>query len=296
MKMNKFILPLLLVLTFFMSCNEDNNLEPSNLERDWFVIQDNPNDPIQHAIYLFYEKTGIPVFYNDTIGQMERVDNWGNSYIHYTMLSINYALGGVGTSPSVYSYTLCPKEYVMDGLAFLETEIIPLLPETMSVRSFLLLNTLETSGLGSSSFKGLNTILVAQVPRLREMTREERVKLKAAVLRSIFTASISTYEKELESFYQTTRSYYTTEDLYGYNVWYYQNRTPYQDPEEVGFLGVDPSYTSCLPTESMDVSMYIEAMFMYSREEFEDLYGSYEAVMKKYDIMLSILESIGVSL
>lgn len=295
MKKNKLILPILLVIAFFASCNSDDDLKPSNLEQNWFVIEDS-DDPVDHLVYLFYERTGIPVFYNDTIGVQERVDVFGNTYTHYTLLLTEYALGGVGTSPALNYFSLCPKESVPAGLDFLETDILPMIPENMAIRSFLLVDTLETGGLGSESFKGLNTILVAQIPRLKSMTQAERVKLKACVLRSIFTATISSFEEELNVFYQTTRSYYTDEDLYGYSVWYYQNRTPYTEPEEVGFLGVDPSYTPCLPTESMDVSMYVEAMFTYSRDEFMELYGAYEAVVKKYEIMKSILENIGVPL
>ena len=295
MKMNRLILPMLLAVALFTSCNDDDDLKPSYLEQNWFVIEDS-DDPIDHLVYLFYEKTGIPVFYNDTIGVSERIDAFGNTYTHYTLLFTDYALGGVGTSPTLTHYSLCPKESVPDGLEFLETEIIPMLPEDLHIRSFLLLDTLETWGLGSESFKGLNTVMVAKIPRLQDMTEEEQVKLKACVLRSIFTASISNFEEELATFYQTTRSYYTTEDLYGYNSWYFTQYTPYTEPQEVGFLGVDPSYTSCLPTESMDVSMYIEAMFTYSREEFMEMYGNYEAIVKKYGILESILKGMGVPL
>ena len=294
MKMNKWILPILFVATFLASCSDDDDLTPSNLEKNWFVLEDS-DDPVDHLRYLFYEKTGIPVFYNDTIGATERVDAFGNTYIDYATLSIEYALGGVGTSPMIWSYTFCPKEDVPDGLDFLEEDIMPWIPESMHIHSFLFLDELSTSG-STTSFKGMNTVLVAQIPKLKDMEQSERASLKASVLSSIFAASVSAYEDELKPFYQTTRSYYTAEDLYGYNVWYYQNRTGYYDPEEVGFLGVDPTYPSCLPTESIDVSMYVEAIFTYTEAEFEALYGEYEAVMKKYEMMVNILKTIGVPL
>lgn len=40
MKINKWILPMLLVTAFFTSCNDDDDLKPSNLERNWFVLED----------------------------------------------------------------------------------------------------------------------------------------------------------------------------------------------------------------------------------------------------------------
>lgn len=295
MKMNKLILPLLLVVALFTSCSDDDDLKPSNLERNWFVLEDS-DDPVDHLRYLFYEKTGIPVFYNDTIGVTERTDVFGNSYLDYTTLSMDYSLGGVGSRPLIWYYSLCSKEDVPDGLDFLETEIMPWVPEEIHVHSFLLLDSVALTTGSVESFKGMNTILVAGIPKLKNMGEEERAQLKASVLGTMFAASISGLENEMKSFYQTTRSYYDAEDLYGYNLWDFQNRTPYSDPKEVGFLGVDPTNTYSLPTESVDVSMYIEAIFTYTAAEFETLYGEYEAVMKKYGIMVSLLKGLGVPL
>ena len=93
MRKNKFLYVLLLSV-LFSACDKEDNLTPSNLGKDWFTIE-NSEDPVDRAIYQFYEETGIPVFYNDTIGQETRVDNWGNSYTHYEILQFSSsALGG----------------------------------------------------------------------------------------------------------------------------------------------------------------------------------------------------------
>ncbi len=50
-----------------MACSKESALEPSDKDINYFVVNDNPNDPVQHAMYQFYEKTGIATFHNDTI-------------------------------------------------------------------------------------------------------------------------------------------------------------------------------------------------------------------------------------
>ena len=141
MRKNKFLYVLLLSV-LFSACDKEDNLTPSNLGKDWFTIE-NSEDPVDRAIYQFYEETGIPVFYNDTIGQETRVDNWGNSYTHYEILQFSSsALGGTETPNPFSAYELCPKESVIDGLEFLREEIVPVLPESIKIRSFLLLKSL----------------------------------------------------------------------------------------------------------------------------------------------------------
>jgi hypothetical protein len=51
-----------------------------------------------------------------------------------------------------------------------------------------------------------------------------------------------------------------------------------------------------MPTEVQDVGMYIKAMFIYTPEEFEALYGTFSVVMTKYEIMKTVLRDIGVSI
>ena len=51
-----------------------------------------------------------------------------------------------------------------------------------------------------------------------------------------------------------------------------------------------------MPTETQDVGMYISAIFTSTPEEFEALYGAFDAVMTKYRIIVSVLKEIGVSM
>ena len=165
MKKNNFLY-ILFLSVLFTACDKEDHLTPSNVGRDWFTIEDS-NDPVDHAIYQFYTETGIPVFYNDTIGEETRFDHWGNSYTHYEILQFgSSSLGGTETPNPFSSYELCPKEDVVDGLEFLREEIVPVLPESIKITSFLLLKSLtpwNPAVVSNEAFKGLNTVLISRV-------------------------------------------------------------------------------------------------------------------------------------
>ncbi|MDE5612367.1 MAG: hypothetical protein K2I90_10170 [Odoribacter sp.] len=298
MKKNRFLYALLLSL-LFTACDKEEDLTPSGLGRDWFVIMDS-EDPVDKAIYQFYVETGIPVFYNDTIGEETRVDNWGNAYTHYEVLQFSSSsLGGMATGVPFMSWEFCPKEDVVDGLQFLREEIVPVLPESIKIRSLLLLKSMTPyygRGVSDEAFKGLNTVLVSHVPELKDMSDAERLNMKGAVMNALLATPVAAHTEELASFYQTTRGCYT-ENLYGCYGWYFYNRYNFSDPRMVGFLkDPDPSDGSNMPTETEDVGMYIKAMFIYTPKEFEALYGAFDAVMTKYRIMVSVLKEIGIKI
>lgn len=298
MKKNRFLYVLFLSV-LLTACDKEEDLTPSNLGKDWFTIEDS-NDPVDGAIYQFYKETGIPVYYNDTIGQETRVDNWGNSYTHYEILQFSAsALGGTATPNPFYAYELCPKEYVVDGLAFLREEIVPLLPESIKIRSILFMKSLASynTAISNEAFKGLNTVLISRVPELQTMNEAERLNMKGAVLNAVLATPVAAHTEELAAFYQTTRSCYTSVDLYGCNSWRFYNQYGFSDPRSVGFLkDPNPYDYSNMPTETQDVGMYISAILTSTPEEFEATYGAFDAVMTKYRIMVSVLKAIGISI
>ena len=298
MKKNNFLY-ILFLSVLFTACDKEDHLKPSNVGRDWFAIEDS-NDPVDHAIYQFYTETGIPVFYNDTIGEETRVDHWGNSYTHYEILQFgSSSLGGTETPNPFSSYELCPKEDVVDGLEFLREEIVPVLPESIKITSFLLLKSLtpwNPAVVSNEAFKGLNKVLISRVSELKDMSDAERLNMKGAIFNAVLATPVSGYTEELAAFYQATRSCYT-ENLYGCAGWYFYNRYGFSDPRAVGFLkDPNPSDYGSMPTEVQDVGMYIKAMFIYTPEEFEALYGTFSVVMTKYEIMKTVLRDIGVSI
>lgn len=108
--MKKIYLLLSLAALLFGACGEnDNNFTPSDGERNWLIVEDTPNDPIDHQRYLIFQETGIPIYYNDTIGSEERYSYaTGDPYTYYEVLQVFYSPGNSTPQPSNPPVMPCP--------------------------------------------------------------------------------------------------------------------------------------------------------------------------------------------
>ncbi|RXK86777.1 hypothetical protein [Filimonas effusa] len=302
----KLKLNILILLAFVgaVSCRKEEVTQFPDYDQNWLVVNDNPADPATHSSYLFFKETGIPLYFNDTIGSQQRVDVFGNTYTHYEKLSFNYSLGGiqVGAPPMVNSFTYCAKSDVPAAIDFLKNNIIPVLPKGVYVPSILLVENLSSYAFGQYAFKGFNTVLIGKVSTIPGMSATVFRSYKAAILRAIFTNAVlnDKYSALLTSFYNESRKYSTIIDTYNLGSWtfsYNINGLPAgvtPSFNALGFLGSDPRNSSYTPyTTWMDVSMFLEAAFSNSKADFQRTYGSYTSIMKKYGIITQILENIG---
>src|SRR5687767_6146065 len=132
-KNNICCIGLLLSMLMTGSCSKkEAALAPSNKDENYLVVNDNPNDPIQHVVYELYKATGIPVFYNDTIARRQVGDSAGIPQYFYIKLMVNYS-PATGASNNL-NYTLLPKERrVKSMLDLLKNELLTVLPPLPSV-------------------------------------------------------------------------------------------------------------------------------------------------------------------
>ncbi|WP_440133953.1 hypothetical protein [Chitinophaga sancti] len=287
------------------SCRKEEETVFPDYDKNWLVVEDNPNDPAIHANYLFYKETGIPVYFNDTIGSQQRKDVFGHEYTYYEVLSMNYSLGGVlvGAPPVVQSFTFCHEADVPAALAFLREEIMPMLPASVHVPSILLVDTLNSLAFGKYAFKGFNTVVIGAVPRILQMDASTRAAYKGAILRALLTNAVldDKYDNILEKFYNTSRKYVTSRDAY--NLYIYQMASlvtglppgTTATPQAIGFLGTDPRSNYYTPMSTwMDVCMYLEAALGQSEEQFKQLYGNQTNIMTKYGYIRQILDDLKV--
>ncbi|MET6996318.1 hypothetical protein [Chitinophaga defluvii] len=286
------------------SCRKEEETVFPDYDRNWLVVEDNPNDPAIHANYLFYKETGIPVYMNDTIGSQQRKDVFGKEYTYYEVLSMNYSLGGVQSgTPNVQSFTYCTEADVPAALAFLREEILPILPAGVHVPSILLVDTLNSDAFGKYAFKGFNTIVIGAVPQISQMDATTRAAYKGAILRAFLTNAVldEKYNNILEKFYNTSRKYVTSRDIYSIYIFQLSSQVTglppgiTATPQAVGFLGTDPRNSYYTPMSTwMDVCMYLEATLGNSEEQFKQLYGNQPNIMTKYGYIRQILADINV--
>ena len=122
-------------------CYHESELKQSYFDENWYVLQDS-DDPLDHQRYLIYKETGIPIFYNDTIGSQNRgVDAFGDPVIYHEVLHPDYTITSMFR---VSTYELSDqREDLLIGVRFIQDRIIPeLISPLMYPRCFLLVNKL----------------------------------------------------------------------------------------------------------------------------------------------------------
>lgn len=313
--MNKILYILLAACALFLtvSCGEDD-LMPSEYEKNWLVVEDNPNDALDHLRYEVFQKTGIPVYYNDTIGCEQRTTLAGQPYTYYEVLQVFYSPGSATPSEKTANYTLPQnRSEVLPVVEFLRDEVFPRLPAAMYVPSVLLTDTLNSAS-GTVAFKGLNTIVLSNVRRFASLGEQGRKAYRAAFLRAVVASSLMAFEEEWleENFFALTYAvnpdnigYLYSTATVGYMVYRALSNFPVTDQKlsTLGFIGARPNTLPTaaermkyVPEKSQDVSHYCEAIFAYPQEEFVEMHANEPVVLAKYQVMRQKLLQYGFEL
>lgn len=318
----KYYILLLGILFFITGCSKENELEPSCSEADWFVIHDDPNDPVQHAAYEVYSDWGIPVFCNDTIGnQVRGTDYYGKPIVYYKILDLNYNLNNPSNAFSVIAkqFSLIRNEDdKLAGIKFVNKMLLPVIPEVFYIKSILLLDSIyEQQYVGGTKnlkkvHQAMEVLAVADIPRIADMSMDEKEERVSEIVSYLAINYLARYPSDdIEKFKQvsydpvTQRSYYKMQ----VRLPLYPGQTclPPARWEEYGFLDYDPNraYVSdpdvqkwvyYLPDETADIEDYIMAVISYSKNDFKAKYAQYSKVLEKFEIMRGIMETIGFDL
>lgn len=140
MRNNIWIITLLLVMA---ACGKEDSITPI-AEKNWLVLEEPAADAPAHdkAIYSFYKETGIPIYYNDTIGKETRVSH-GQEVTYYETLKIAYTLEGYSFYMEFDFYT---KEEIAtlpvdEFIHLIKSEILASIPSNISIPSILICQT-----------------------------------------------------------------------------------------------------------------------------------------------------------
>lgn len=87
----KKILYILSLAALVCACDKNDVIE-AQLELDnIYVITDDPNDAVKHRTYEIYEKYGVPVYFNDTIGEvLVGTTASGDPYYRYETIDLSW--------------------------------------------------------------------------------------------------------------------------------------------------------------------------------------------------------------
>ena len=319
----KYHILLLTILFFAVGCSKEDDLTPSYVDAEWFMIQDNPDDAVQHAAYGVYSSWGIPVFLNDTIGQQERgIDHNGQPIVYHKVLDLNYNLNNPANVYSIVAKRIALIQDEADklaGIEFIDKVFLPLVPDIFHIQSILLLDSIyeqQYAG-GAKDMKkvhqAMETLAIADIPVIAGMSVEEKayraneilVYLAINYLAKTPSAGLETF-KRVSYDPATQRSYYKMEvrvprypgyvclsparwEVYGFLDF---DRSKYHyvsDPDVTKWY-----YT--LGDENADIEDYVMAVISYSSQAFEAEYAESPMVIEKFRIMREVVKSIGFEL
>ena len=104
----KKIVYMLLLGSIMCACgDEEGMLEPQMQLENLYTIVDDPDDAVKHHVYEIYEKYGVPVYFNDTIGKFfVKTDVTGNPYYRDEVLDLAWNFDSYDQS-STYEYDYC---------------------------------------------------------------------------------------------------------------------------------------------------------------------------------------------
>lgn len=307
----------LLAVVLATSCRKEKTPEPSGLDEDYFVVQDDPNDPVQHARYEFYKSTGIASFYNDTIKKKQVGEIDGKPRYTYYTLSMVYGLTGGGY---ISHKLVSDKTKIPVFLDLLKNNLLPRLPDAVHFPSILMLDSIYDGGFpalnvqisdGWTSMQGFNTMGIC-VKDVAAMSNDEKKMYVASMLAGVAEKRLNDLDPERlqDEFYSISRaisnSIIPTWDIYmGIAFMFVFPAGNHPAASTLGILkyprvklGESPPMNDLesMPRATHDLRAYLTAALCYTEEEFTNLYPSNALYLKKFKIIRNIVQEAGFKL
>ena len=320
----KYYILLLGILFFVTGCSKENDLTPSPAGKNWFRLEDDSADRVQHAAYEVYTEWGIPVFCHDTIGSEERgTDHDGNIIVFHKVLDLNYNMNNPANLNSVTNkkrILIRDETDRLAGIKFVDEVFLPEVPDGFYIQSILLLDSLyeqEREGGEKKMLKmhqGMETLAVADIPLIADMSVEEQVERAGEIITYMTLNFLAKNPSDrLTDFKRVSYDPTTQRSFYEMSVRapYYPGDLSCLEPahwETYGFLDFDRSkyhyidgseigswyYT--LGGEDADVEDFVMAAVSYRENDFKAEYADYPKVLEKFAIIREILGEIGFKL
>lgn len=283
--MRKYI-SLLLISCLSICCKKEAMPAPSAENDNPYMRVDNPSSVADHAIYALYKSSGVPVFYNDTITTSP-------------LLVFTYNLQ---LDPAAYlkvNHLQDPQD-VVNGVNFLEASILPYLGDSLKPFSIMLTDSVYATPAGSrivqpmTTYAALTGLVIANVANIKNMPADTLSAYRAAILKSIVFAPVAA-DTKVDTFYAVCADYYNM-NVYGDGS--IPGYLAYRPKEEYGFLKVnyESSVYYLAPAQADDLDAYLGALLTMSTAAFQAKYGTYPLVMKKYNILVSIVKAAGLKI
>lgn len=307
----------LLMALLATNCRKEKMPSPSFLDENYFVVEDDPNDPVQHARYEFFKSTGIASFSNDTIKKKQVGEIDGKPRYTYYTLSIDYTMyGDFNMSFKLVS----DKTQIPAFLDLLKQDLLPRLPARIHVPSILMLDSVYYAGFtaqntqiadGWTAVQGFNTIGIS-VKNVAAMSDIEKRIYVASIMAGIAEKRLNElYDERLQQeFFSISRAAMNAimpglEIYFGIPFMYAFPAGNQPAANSVGILkyprvklAETPPMNDLesMPRTSDDLRAFLTAGLCYTEEEFTNLYPNNALILEKFSVIRKIVSDAGFKL
>ncbi|HCD92049.1 MAG TPA: hypothetical protein DEQ93_02155 [Odoribacter splanchnicus] len=290
-----------LVLFSCFSCKEEDDIVPNPPMTNLFAPADGANDPTSELRRQFYTETGCYLLFTDTLKhEYTGVDAYGNALYNTELLDLTYGI--TSTVRWAFAFTNLPDyEEQKNAVELLKTYVLPALNKRYYPYSFLLIDNLRASAWyveeGATDAEGfwgefseqsyyIGTRAIAiSISKLQQNPEEFLQLLQQNIINNYLSYDklVEFYEpgKDWYGFHDYTTAFYSEEafiEATGILAYYYED--PWDEGEEPWLEAYD---------RNSDLDRYIDWILNHTEEDFENQYGDYAIVMKKYDIVKQLL-------
>ena len=283
-----YIIPLFLLL--LLSCHDEDTIK-AELQAGKYVITDDPNDPVQHFIYNFYQKYGVVILTNPD----------SSDYVY------NF------DKPNLIRVTppKQDKQLLETGLQYLSEVFFDIYDDSFkkSYFPFTVQMADQISGFVIDWYEPQNIyantglIVVANInEELSSLDEETKHINRGEINAALWCNHLLPREawRVRSAFYEPSKDYYDEFAFDSYTV-----EEGIIEAREAGFISFDPNSDTedpedCflyIPSKETDVLLFIQFIFSSTQEEVEELMEEYPIIEEKYKILqASIKEYMNIDI
>ncbi len=174
----KYVCLWLFALGFLAACSDSEDTLSNSIDfSSPYELKDNPDSPVDHERYLIYQEYGVPVFFNDTVGNVVTgKDLQGNDIVKTETIDLNWSFQSHDGKSVKYSYTYYKTdEEKMKALEFARAYLSK---ASVKMRPFcmLLADTVKQNSTSLSYRDGFRCLLVTHTSSYDEFQRDSVAK------------------------------------------------------------------------------------------------------------------------
>lgn len=307
----KLIYGFLICLAFF-SCSDEDEISPSYRDVNWYSVEDDPNDPLTHLRYTIYQETGVPIFYNDTIGSQTRYRLNGDPYTYYEIIKPGYTI--IGHSGGVKCVLADDLTDVMAMVELMDQYLFEYLPRDKNPLCYLLLDSVNiragnstTYPLNDDYYKAMTATCIGNVERVKSMTDSARrsfaaelagLELVANIVDEVdLTENLINYFDSLSIDVLLDAKEYGMTKTNGFgSVQTYVITRIKPEAELFGLIhyrGVEANRLF-IPTKEQDRAAYIGLILSVPDDVIRERYKNYPVVIERYELMREMMVRVGL--